>query len=488
MAQNLENVKSKIFGFLRSNGYAPTMMGSSGKEIAIPEEADIFQFKFVRDGENYGTVTIGIDGTGVVTFYFGSSVARSPSGPAKDGSKSWKDLRAEIREICFSNAIRKIDVKDEDNLKYDMAKREHTKKLDEGYYAIGKKASYNDSVPSVKIKLQHTRDLAEGEQRYRNIARIYLENVDGERFLLNTKKPGIARVYARHIAEGGKVNDDRWNHINNIVEDYTKMAGFVRATRNGQFNESTQQLISEGVTHYQGLRETLHKLVGKKGYNNYFESWSPTLNEDTIGQTDLAERFMSSSLDPRIEEAMPILAKIANKINEMSEISELAEWTESIVDEALEPKNEIQVKQLAELFSQEIPVGVDGINAINLLGDNNLQSEELSSKLQDLSQDNPDIDARDAIVNWMNTSGDHLLRDVVNHIKRTETPQNPNEVQEGLDLGQGNAGQLGATDKVSTGKILGNKPQNQKGLRGKLVGATESIDHLNHIRKLSGLN
>jgi hypothetical protein len=113
--------------------------------------------------------------------------------------------------------------------------------------------------------------IEEGEQRYRNINRIFLENQLGERYLLDTEAD--IRVYARHIAEGGKVNGMLWNHIGSLCEEYNKMAGFVRATRNGQFNESAQQLVNEGLAHYQSLRESLSRLTGKRGYNAYFENW-----------------------------------------------------------------------------------------------------------------------------------------------------------------------------------------------------------------------
>ena len=104
-------------------------------------------------------------------------------------------------------------------------------KINEGYFPNGKLSSYNDNIPTVKIVLQHTRAIQEGEQRYRNVARIYLENVQGERILAPTVKPGIAQIYARHLAEGGVPNDERWNHIKSLCEEYSKMAGFVRAVR-----------------------------------------------------------------------------------------------------------------------------------------------------------------------------------------------------------------------------------------------------------------
>ena len=60
-----------------------------------------------------------------------------------------------------------FEVKNRDHLKYDMAKREHMKKqekISEGYYPMGKKASYNDNIPTVKIVIEHTRQIEEGEQ------------------------------------------------------------------------------------------------------------------------------------------------------------------------------------------------------------------------------------------------------------------------------------------------------------------------------------
>jgi hypothetical protein len=227
-----------------------------------------------------------------------------------------------------------FELSDQDDLEPDMAKREHTKSegLNEAYYAMGKKASYSDNVPTTKIILQHTKQIEEGEQRYRNIAKIFVENTNGERFLVPTNKPGLARVYARHIAEGGTPYDERGHHITSLCEEYGKMAGFVRATRNKQFNESAQKLVVEGINHYVSLRETLHKMSGKRGYTEYFNNYNPPLMEDEE-QTDLSEMFMSSSLDPRIESVMPILSKLSKNITETAEIAEvkeLEEWADSI--------------------------------------------------------------------------------------------------------------------------------------------------------------
>jgi hypothetical protein len=217
-----------------------------------------------------------------------------------------------------------------------MAKREHMKKqekISEGYYPMGKKASYNDNIPTVKIVIEHSRTIEEGEQRYRNVNRIFLENTQGERILAPTTKPGVAQIYARHLAEGGMPHDDRWNHIIGLCEEYNKMGAFVRATRNNQFNESAQQLVNEGINHYQSLKESLSKMRGARGYNSYFESYTPPLMEDESEENNLNELFVQETLDPRIESVMPILNKLHKKVAEMKEVSELSEWADNLIDE-----------------------------------------------------------------------------------------------------------------------------------------------------------
>lgn len=437
MAKNNESLNDSLFQLLRSRGYDPTLLGTDGKELPVPEEAEVFQFRFMKGDKDYGPVTISIDGLSKLVVYYGDEVASSPSGSDNTGQDTWYSLLNHLKRFSQQHQL-SFELKDTDHLKYDMAKRTNMKKIDEakwrqgysasghpagykhksgevgpvggtftnepsgydgetkkvpvqkhrdkedelsgraatklsttgkpllpknaqrnlkgaikqskgkhgpvgvlpegqlaeGYYATGRKSSYSDAVPQVKIILQHSRQLEEGERRYRAIERIFVENANGERFLLNTTKPGLARVYARHIAEGGTPYDEQGKHIQSLCEEYTKMAGFVRATRNGQFNESTQSLVTEGVNHYNNLRETLHKMAGHRGYNAYFESWTPTLTEDE-DSTDLSEMFASTELDPRIESVMPILRKLNKNITEVDHSVELAEWADEVIDESL---------------------------------------------------------------------------------------------------------------------------------------------------------
>ena len=334
MPKNSESLNRSLFNLLHSKGFDPTMLDTSGKEIPTPEEAEVFQFNFIKDGEDYGKVTISIDGLHKLCVYFSDEVANSEKEETHGEDESWYKVLNQLKRFAQKYQL-SFELKNIDHLKHDMAKREYMKKqerISEGYYPMGKKASYNDAVPNVKIVLQHTRQIEEGEQRYRNIAKIFLENSEGERFLAPTIKPGVARVYGRLIAEGDKPHGERWNHVTSLVEEYQKMGAFVRATRNGQFNESAQRLVNEGINHSQGLRETLSRMTGHRGYNTYFESWTPSLMEDEVEENNLNELFVQETLDPRIESVMPILNKLQKKVAEMKEVGALSEWADSLTE------------------------------------------------------------------------------------------------------------------------------------------------------------
>ena len=91
MPKNTESLNRTLFELLHSKGLDPTMLNTAGKEIPTPEEAEVFQFNFVKDGEDYGTVTISIDGLHKLVIYFGDDVANSEKED-NGGDDSWYKL------------------------------------------------------------------------------------------------------------------------------------------------------------------------------------------------------------------------------------------------------------------------------------------------------------------------------------------------------------------------------------------------------------
>jgi hypothetical protein len=501
MSKNSEALNRDLYELLRSRGYKPKMLSTSGQATPVPEEAAVFQFNFIKDGEDYGKVSITIDGDKKLIVYYGDEVANSPdtNSSGTQYSDSWTSFVRLLSSWRFRNGLRKFDLENEDHLESDMARREHMRKqesISEGYYPMGKKASYSDAIPTVKMVIQHSRQIEEGEQRYRNVARIFLENQDGERFLAPTTRPGIAKVYARHIAEGGKPHDDRWNHIGSLCEEYQKMAGFVRATRGGQFNESAQKLVESGIAHYNSLRESLSKLTGHRGYNMYFESWTPPLMEDDSDTASINELFVQETLDPRIESVMPILSKLHKQVSEMAEVSELAEWADSLLEggdggEASEETDGDTGADAGEPGGEDAPEdnlseGDGGQEALNPVGIPESEEvtegamDELHAELSDIVA-NEDYDALYDLFT-ANTPAGKFVQDMYNDVV-IDSGLHPDddferiqeivfdrladefgqEVDEGLDANQKRVGQLGPTEKVKNNNI------------GKLVGANENF-------------
>jgi len=485
MAVNTKTLNQMLYDQLYGVGFNPVSLNTKGQPTEDAKEADVFRFMAKdKQGKQIGTGWFTID-NGKLTLFADPDFIKNPSiEEFTTFMKNW----ARHKRLSW-------EIKNRQDLVPQMTKRKVMKEkeqLGEGYYPMGKKASYNDSVPTVKILIQHNRQIEEGEQRFRNIEKIFVENVNGEKFLLPTKRPGLARVYARHVAEGGTPYDDKGKHITSLVEEYTKMAGFVRATRNGQFNESTQRLVTEGINHYQNLRETLSRMTSHRGYNKYFESYTPVLNEESEDNTNLNELFVQETLDPRIESVLPILNRLSKNITEMSAVKELEEWAttitevedettktlaepaEDMLDEApgaetlahndSTEKSNLKAFDLAEGFSDSREVADEIIGSMNL-PDENITSDDLYRAVEEFQtmMDNPDELDVDEVVQIM--------------MDRLDFQDDKEETLEDLDANQKRVGQLGPTEPVG---------KNEKNLRGKLVGASESRE-FDNIKRLAGL-
>ena len=96
-------------------------------------------------------------------------------------------------------------------------------------------------------------------------------------------------------------------------------------------------------------------MTGKRGYNAYFESWTPSLMEDGTEENNLNELFVQETLDPRIESVMPILNRIHKKVSESvvdKEVNKLAEWADSLVEEeSIKSNNPVGIPEGLDQYS-----------------------------------------------------------------------------------------------------------------------------------------
>lgn len=427
MPKNNENFNKELEGFLRAQGIKKiATLDTNGEAVPDSKHADQFKFHYRNGDFDYGTVTVTTD-DGKVTVYFNESVVRDPE---RGIDTNWTKFLMKLKDWSLRNGQMGFQVRNLDELGNQMRKRQIQKeeeKLLEGYYGT-KHTSYNDNNPKIKMIIKHNKALDENDQRFRYIDKIFLENEVGERLLVPTKKPSVGRAFARHLAEGGEYNDDRWKHIYEIAEDLGKLSGFVRATKSNQFNESVMQIVNEATEHYLKLKETLHKIQGSRGYHQYFESYKPSIMENDV-EHDYSNMFMTSRLDPRIEDAFPVLNKLNIRANELSEANEFEDWANSIV-EGRSPELDKKIEDLLKILnnSEKVAVGADAMNIKGQLDDiidDDSDKDQLYAELEKVAHADPDHDAKPVIVAWLQErSDDKFYGDVLDKME-TSTPSSP---------------------------------------------------------------
>jgi hypothetical protein len=425
MPKTAESLNNELDKLLTSHGFSVKSLSSSGEEVPVPDEADLFQFHFHKDGQDYGTVTVTIDGNKDMTVYYDDMMAKS-GGNSNEGNISWFDLVKQLKRFSLNRQL-SFRLKDTDRLRTDMKRRTHLKTLEEskqlaeGYYG-NKKMSYNDDTPTVKMVIKHNKQLEETDQRFRHIDSIFLETSTGERFKAPTCKPSQARMFARHIAEGGEYKDERWEHLHEVCEDVDTLSGFIRATHNKreQFNESAQRMINEAQERYIELRENVKKLSTSRGYNKYFESYEPKVITET--DTGLAEVFKSNQIDNRIERALPVLGKFGISYTEISEASIFEKWADDILGEALDATTEPKVQDLVNLLKDpNLKVGPNGDVAIGALNDI-IENPELNRELKKVAAHNANSEAAPTIISWMQQQKDPHYAEALKMLNSGDTP------------------------------------------------------------------
>ena len=168
MPINSASLNQKLYNLIKVRGYNPIPKDSQGETTPVPDEADVIKFTFSADGKEYGDVWITVDSSQDLIIYYGDDVADSDNNVSPPNN--WSSLLNQLKNWAQRRQL-SFELKNKNHLASDMAQRSHMKqkeKIAEGYYPMGKNASYNDNVPTVKIVLQHTRQVQEGEQRFRN--------------------------------------------------------------------------------------------------------------------------------------------------------------------------------------------------------------------------------------------------------------------------------------------------------------------------------
>ena len=357
-----------------------------------PEAADMFTFDWVADsGKNYGTVVCLLGADNNFEVYFGDNLGR---GMEFDDKADWYEFLDQLRNFAKRNLLR-YDLQNLRRLKYTMAGMAAIKEgLFEGYYG-NRKVSYAGEPTQARLMIKHNRTLGENDARFRYVESLFIETAEGEVFKMPFKKLAGGRAMLEHVRHGGTPYDARGQHIVEMVEQINVLSQFRRAHQGRVFEGAAGELVAETAGYLDRLRHNLKAVSNDRGYTQYFESWSPAdVSESDLIVEDLKSLFVETRIDPRIEQALPMLAKIQKEALAMKEAEIFESWANRIVEGTWAlPETPEQQDELKMLMSQPLVAGADGMNATEqlygLVGD-----DELFDIINDIAVD-PDANIWD---------------------------------------------------------------------------------------------
>lgn len=399
-----------LYDLLVTRDFQPEILDAQGKPVSDPEAAELFSFDWKTAEKNYGTVVLLLGKDNELEIYFGDNLGRSMESQDK---REWYKFLEQIKNFATRNLLT-FEINNINRLKYTMQGMAAIKEgLFEGYYGT-RHISYSDQPKKSKLVIKHDRPLGEGDARFRHIDSLYVETEDGNRFRLPFKTLVGGRVMARHCAEGGTPYDAFGQHITQLMSEMATMSRFVRAAKNKNYTGEAAALLDSAIRHYGDLKAKAKRMISRRGYLAELEGFDPAEFRDSeVTAEAIRDVFVEQTLDPRIEQAIPLLARLAERQQVMPE----AEIFEQYLDRLEEgtwalPDSPEKQQRLRELMMQPLPVGPDATNATEQLYDL-IGDDQLFDILQRLAQQDPDANVwqSPAVAQRMNQLGIDITND-----------------------------------------------------------------------------
>jgi hypothetical protein len=389
----------KLFDLLITRDFDPETLDSSGKPATDPGQAEIFSFDFrAESGKDYGTVVIMLGADNNLDVYCADNVGKTMEGPDKN---DWFAFLGQLKEFAVKNFM-DFSTTSLNRLRYSMQGQAAIKEGLFESWAGRRDMSWNAGANESRLLIKHNRNLGEGEARFRYVDSLFIETAEGERFKLPFKNLTAGKAMLEHVRNGGLPYDPRGQHIVEMVNELVVLSRFKRANQGRLLEGDTATLVEQTTAYADNLKHNLKSLTTRGGYQRYFESWTPLqITEQDLVIEGLKHLFVTQSIDQRIEDALPLIARIQQQGTEMKEANIFEAWANRLMEGVWQlPDTPEKQAELVKLMSAELPVGADAINAkeqlYDLIGD-----DVLFDQLMDLADEDANADARQVIINRM---------------------------------------------------------------------------------------
>ena len=421
--REINKISEALFEKIRDRFEDVSLGDENAKATQNPEDARFFNFDYSVDGKSHGNVTLSIIDEMSLKVYFSKNISQELDSEEKT---KWYQFLKELREFARRNLL---SFEPRDITRSTLTNRdiEQQSKADSTYEKdevvsesrlYGTKQRSYESFGPVRIKIQHTKEVAEEVRgsRSRNISALFVENDQSERFKLPFTSLIGARAMARHVSAGGIPTDAIGEHITSLVNEMITLRPFVNAMRTRTFeDQETQGMLEAAFDYHRLLKHTLNKMKGKKGYNQFKENFKPSeIKEQDIDVNDIKDKFVKRVMDERVEQALPLVHKAYQMMKENNNpfAKEFESWANRISEGTWHiPETDEDVKGLAELLRKPIKCGVDGMNGTNAVG-KYIGDDNLYDDIEALAEVDPEADCNSLVVFWLENNMPEVLEQI----------------------------------------------------------------------------
>jgi len=423
----------KLFDLLVSRDFDPEMLDATGRPAEDPSQTEIFSFDFrAQSGKDYGTVVIMLGENNELEVYCSDNVGRNMEGPDKN---DWFDFLAQLKNFATRNFM-SFGIKNLNRLRYSMQGQAAIKEGLFESWAGKRDISWNAGPNESRLMIKHKRSLGEGEARFRCVESLFIETAEGERYKLPFRNLTAGKAMLEHVRAGGRPYDERGQHIAEMVTEINVLTRFRRANQGRLLEGDTAVLVEKTTAYYETLRHNLKSLSTRSGYTQYFENWNPSaLTKESAVVDGLKHLFVTQSIDQRIEDALPLIARIQQQENAMKEANIFEAWAARLMEGTWQtPDTPEKQAKLVELLSTDLPVGADATNATEQLYDL-IGDDVLFDQLQALADRDANADARQIVLDRMQElSNDPDVMKVITSLNIDDKyAMNPPEATEPVD-------------------------------------------------------
>ena len=453
------NIATDLFYKIRSRFKGLKLGAETGQITIMPEEARFFDFDYMEGEQPIGHVSVSLAEPNSMKVYFSNGITEGMDDGQKD---NWYAFLRELRQFAKRRLL-SFDTRDiaKDNLdrrdfeflaqnSQPKQTQQNTVQKPVGESIMAESSMYGSRLMSyqnlmdTKLIIKHNQavmDDATPGARARNIAALFVENQDGERFKYPFIHLAGARAMQRHVANGGVPYDDVGKSIVRMSEEIAQLKSFGNyVVRNDLMNVENNAVVEQSSAYLNSLREQIKALAKQSHYEAYRENFQAYDSEEVPQDVveDFKEKFTVKSFKEDIATVFPVLYRlmkesdtigyddivamtqeevhneeVAVEREEYDPFAQFENWVMGLGEASAitseDPDEQAAALQgLQELVGQTFPAGVDGTNAIESLK-GIIEDPELYKRIKDMSAEDPEADVREQLQGWLQLNAPEIL-------------------------------------------------------------------------------